>query len=158
MTTDRESGPPTDEMPAVGAPAPITEQLPEQVATTTTAPTAPRKRRRRRHPAAASRILTAGLATASTFGLIAVLGSAAHADDVQHAVIVEPSGTAGVGVPVPTAAPPPVVVIRRSYVQVDGGTAPAAPPSAAAPASVPRSAPVTAPPRRTTPVTTSRSS
>lgn len=157
MTTEPGPEPATEEIPVVGASAPITEQLPEQVATTTTAPTAPRKRRRR-HPAAASRILTAGLATASTFGLIAVLGSAAHADHVQDAVIVEPSGTAGVGVPVPTTAPPPVVVIRRSYVQVDGGTAPAAPPSAAAPASVPRSAPVTAPPRRTAPVTTSRSS
>jgi hypothetical protein len=151
MTTD--PGPSTEQVPIVAGTEPITEQVP----TTTRAPKAPR-RRRRRHPAAASRILAAGLATASTFGLVAVLGNSAHAGEVQQAVTVEPSGTAGVGVPVPTTAPPPVVVIRRSYVQVDGGTAPAAPPSAAAPASVPCSAPVTAAPRRTTPVTTSRSS
>ena len=145
-------------------PDPITERIPAAAASTR----APRtKRRTKRHPAAASRILAAGLATASTFGLVAVVGNRAQAGESQAAEATSAAVDTTTSL-APTTAPPPVVVIRRTYVQVDGGTAPATSSSGAsgrsatsspAPAAAPqRSAPVTAAPRRTAPATTSSSS
>ena len=150
-------------------PDPITERIPAAAASTR----APRtKRRTKRHPAAASRILAAGLATASTFGLVAVVGNRAQAGESQAAeaasAVVDTTTSLAPTTVAPTTAPPPVVVIRRTYVQVDGGIAPATSSSGAsgrsatsspAPAAAPqRSAPVTAAPRRTAPATTSSSS
>jgi hypothetical protein len=149
---------------------PVTEAVPvTRPARSGARPPAASRRRTKRHPAAASRILAAGLATASTFGLVAVLGSRPQPAEAIQATAVDQ-------VPATTVAPPPapapVVVVRRTYVQIDGGTAPATPrtsggstggTSASTPpatrVTAPRaSAPVTAAPRRTAPVTRSSSS
>lgn len=141
---------------------PITEKVPTAVKDHR----APRKKRTNRHPAAASRILAAGLATASTFGLVAVVGNRAQAADAQAAEAASSAFEASLAAPnstaAPTTAPPPVVVIRRTYVQVDGVTQPSSGSSSSATsspsASAQRSAPVTAAPRRTAPATRSSSS
>jgi ribonuclease E len=151
MTT--ESDPATEPVPQVRTGAPRTA-----------APRPPSKQRRKRHPAAASRILAAGVATASTFGLVAVLGNRAPASDAAPVASADAASAPGMATQgaAPTTAPPPVIVVRRSYVRVDGGTA--APSgitggsSASAAAPVTRSAPTTAAPRRTAPAATSSSS
>lgn len=148
MTTEpSEPSEPTEPMPPVPAAASARSRS---------------RRRTKRHPAAASRILAAGLATASTFGLIAVLGSRPELAESTQVVAVDPT----VAAPASTV-PAPVVVVRRTYVQIDGGVPPAttrtsAAPSVRASAGVPAApqpaAPVTAVPRRTAPVTRSSSS
>jgi hypothetical protein len=113
-------------------------------------------RRKKRHPAGASRVLAAGVATASTFGLVAVLGSQPSVGEVQ--TVAAANAVAPVTTSAPTTAPAPVVVVRRSYVQVDGGT-PAATSSPTPSGSAGRAqAPVTSTPRRSAPVTRSSSS
>ena len=149
----------TESTPTQPTPVTRTRGATADTATGATAQPASGRRRTRRHPAGASRILATGLAAASTFGLVAVLGSRAPVPQVQAAEaepVAAPATTA-----VPTTAPAPVVVVRRTYVAVDGnatGTAstPSATPRAAAPTR--SAAPVTAAPRRSAPAATSSSS
>lgn len=129
-----------------------TDRVPTQRAQTASGS---RGRRKKRHPAGASRILAAGVATASTFGLVAVLGAQPSAGDAQ--TVASANAMAPVTTSAPTTAPAPVVVVRRSYVQVDGG-APPVTSSTPAPSTSRTPAPVTATPRRSAPVTRSSSS
>ena len=116
MTT--ESDPITEKVPTVTTPAAATAQR----ATPHEADQAP--------PGGSLPDPRRGLATASTFGLVAVLGNRAQAAEADAAVAaaaaVETATTAPPRRPPPTTAPPPVVVVRRTYVQVDGGTPPSA--------------------------------
>lgn len=159
MTTDPDPTLPTPVVPTAAAAPPAAAP----------APTAARpkvsRRRTRRHPAAASRVLAAGLATASTFGLVAVIAGRAPATEVAASVDGLAAPAAAPVSSVPVSTPPPVVVVRRTYVPVDGDGAPstgAPSASSSAPAAAPtqRSSapPVTAAPRRSAPVARSSSS
>ncbi|HVW35104.1 MAG TPA: hypothetical protein VHL53_21405 [Acidimicrobiia bacterium] len=81
-------------------------------------------RRRRSHAAASARILTAGLRSAAAFGIVA--GLAVNADPGHQS----PSATAQL--PAGAASPPAspggseVVVVRRHWIPVPAGAAPAA--------------------------------
>jgi hypothetical protein len=110
-------------------------------------------------------VLAAGLATASTFGLVAVIAGRAPATEVAASVDGLAAPAAAPVSSVPVSTPPPVVVVRRTYVPVDGDGAPstgAPSASSSAPAAAPtqRSSapPVTAAPRRSAPVARSSSS
>lgn len=119
---------------------------------------ATKRKGKRRHAAAGSRRVAGVLASTSAFGLVALLGVQGHATQVQAAA-GEPLAAPPATATVPTTAPAPVVVIRRTYVQADGTTS-AAPPATAAPTTAPTYSPppVTAAPRRAAPVTQSSSS
>ncbi len=120
------------------------------------------RRPSRRHPAAGARVLAAGLATASTFGLVAVIAGRAPAVEVVATSGGAAAPAAAPVTAVPASTPPPVVVVRRTYVPVDGdGARPTGAPSASAKGVTTQRAaapPVTAVPRRTPPVTRSSSS
>lgn len=104
-------------------------------------------RRRRRRAAPAGRILSVGLSTSATLGLVAVMGWSAKAD--ANSPTPPEAGTTG------EAAAPPVVVIRR--IHVPAATAPT--PGPATQAAPDRGARVvTATPARQRPVTVSRGS
>jgi hypothetical protein len=105
----------------------------------TTSGTGPALRRRRRHPASASRIVAAGVAAASTFGIVAVLGGGRTgqlaARPVADPVAASPWADGPVG-STPTTA--------------DLGTVTAPPP--------PITAPAVTPPRQQRPVARSAAS
>jgi hypothetical protein len=108
-------------------------------------------------------VLAAGLATASTFGLVAVIAGRAPATEVAASADGLTAPAAAPVSSVPVSTPPPVVVVRRTYVPVDGDGAPStgapsASSSAAAPTQRSSAPPVTAAPRRSAPVTRSSSS
>lgn len=99
-------------------------------------------RRRRRHPAAVARIVAAGVAATSTFGLVAMLGltRAKPADRRPVALHVDPAA-----LPSGSVAPLP-----PGPADLGGGSAPASVPTP--------SAPVTRAPRADVPVTRSTAS
>lgn len=183
MTTDHDpSGEPTAEIVLGGTPSMAsTAEAPAAAPAGPRASRAPKGNRRpRRHAADASRVLVAGLATASTFGLVAVLGQAqadheqtTELDAVQTELLLAEQAALAAPAPIaPTTTAAPVIVIRRTFVPVGGqgasstGAVPgstgatggqtrvaAAAPAPAAPAPV-----VTAAPRRQAPVARSSSS
>src|SRR5690349_9578165 len=96
--------------------------------------------RRRRHPASVSRIVAAGVAATSTFGLVAVLG---HGRSGAQAAVPTPPG--------PASAPArDGDVVRSVPTTVDLGIVVAPPP--------PDTAPPTSPPRQAPPVARSAAS
>lgn len=94
---------------------------------------------RRPRPAASARVLTAGLSTAATFGIMTAMAAGAGGS----------GDTTGTPEPVPEAeAPRTVVIIRRHLVQVPSGAAtppPVSQPATSAPAAATPAQPATRP-------------
>lgn len=122
------------------------------------------RRRGRRHPrphaAGPARILTGGIAVASTLLLVGLLGASARPN--EPVPVVDLALTTRIAVPSTTAAPPPppppttIVYVRRPASRATGAT-PAPVPRQSAPSATP-SAPAPAPHRAPAPVTKTRGS
>ena len=101
-----------------------------------------RRRRRRGHAATSARILTAGLSSATAFGMVAGMAVTARAG---QDVAASRATTAGPGMQDPAAAavpPTQVVIVRRHWATTPGAGAAAAPAAvAAAPAPIRTSRP-----------------
>lgn len=85
-------------------------------------------RRRRPHPAAATRIVVAGAATAGTLGMVAAMagplvgGASTPAEAVPASLTAGDGATSVPGTAVqPAGAPTRIVVVRRHH-PIDGGT------------------------------------